>query len=79
MYRGTNALKNVHQPKNNQIMDEKGILLADSCSILNRQKLLASRTLHRVNDIKPTALHNNSATSKLLIRHSAVNRYWKKM
>jgi len=36
MYKGTNALKNVHQPKNNQIMDEKGNLLADSCTILNR-------------------------------------------
>jgi len=37
-YKGTNALKKVHQPKNNQIMDEKGNLLADFCSILNRLK-----------------------------------------
>jgi len=39
MYKGTNALKNVHQPKNNKIMDGNGnLLLADSCSILNRLK-----------------------------------------
>lgn len=40
--------------------------------------MLALPTVQRVNDIKPTALHNSSAMSKLLIRQSAVNRYQKK-
>jgi hypothetical protein len=38
MYSGINTFKKCYQSRNNFVQDEKGHLVADPCSILNRWK-----------------------------------------
>ena len=59
MYRGINDFKKGYQPINNIVKDDKGDLVADSHSILNRWMKYFSQLLnaHGVNDVKQTEIH----------------------
>ena len=59
LYRGINDFKKGYQPRTNVVKDEKGDLVADSCSSLSRWRNYFSQLLnvHGVNDIKHTVIH----------------------
>jgi hypothetical protein len=65
LYSGNNNLKKGYQPRTNTVKDEKGDLVADSHSILARQRNHFSQLLnvHGVNDVRQTEIH----TAELLV------------
>jgi hypothetical protein len=59
LYRGINEFKRGHQPRINVVKDEKGDLVADSHSVLARERNFFSQLLniHGVNDVRRTEVH----------------------
>jgi len=59
LYRGNNDFKKGYQPRTNTMKDDKGILVADSHSILARLRKYFSQLLnvHGVNDVSQTKIH----------------------
>jgi hypothetical protein len=59
LYRGITDFKKGYQPRANIIKDEKGDLVADSHSILERWRNHLSELLnvHGVNDVRQTEIH----------------------
>jgi len=56
LYRNINDFKKGYQPRTNVVMDEKGVLVADSYSIEARWGKYFSQLLnvHGVNDVRQT-------------------------
>jgi hypothetical protein len=65
LYRGINEFKRVYQPRNKLVKDDNGDLLADSHSILNRQKNYFSQLLnvHNVSEVRQIDITNRSFES----------------
>jgi len=59
LYRGISDFKSVYQTGINIVKDEKGDLIANSCSILGRWRNYFSQLLnvHGANDVKQTEIH----------------------
>jgi hypothetical protein len=59
LYRGNNDFKKGYQPKTNIVKDDKGVLVADSHSILARWRKYFSQLLnvYGVNDVRQTEIH----------------------
>jgi len=59
LYRGINEYKKDYQPRTRIVQDEKGDLVADSCSILARWRnhFFQLLNIHGVNDIRQTEIH----------------------
>jgi len=60
-YRGISDFMKRYQPRTNIVKDDKGDLVADSCSILARWRNYFSQILnvHRVNDVRQTEIQQN--------------------
>jgi hypothetical protein len=63
LYRGINDFKKGYQPRNNVVKDEKGILVADSHSILDRRKnhFFQLLNVHGVNYVRQAEIHTAQA------------------
>ena len=59
MYRSISDFKKGYQPRSNVVKDEKGDLVADSCSIVARWRNYFSQLLniYGVNDARKTEIH----------------------
>ena len=59
LYRGIKDFKKGYQPRNNEVKDKKGDLVAESYSILSRCRNHFSQLLivHWVNDVRQTKIH----------------------
>jgi len=59
LYRGINEFKKGYQPRTNIMKDDKGVLVADSQTILVRWRKYFSQLLnvHGINDVRQTEIH----------------------
>jgi len=64
LYRGINDVKKGYQPRTRIVKDEKGDLVADSHSIMERWRNIFSQTLnvHGVSEVRQAETHSRTAS-----------------